>query len=433
MKIVILGAGIGGLYVAKELASNGYDVTVFEKRKREELGYPWFDSVKEKTFDKLNINLPPSALVPKQVLNIKSPNGFGGVKQPDRAKKNYDVDRKVLINTLLEEAEKCCEVYYDTVIDELVIEKCAVVGVKIGSTIIRTDLVIDSTGEKSKYRTQLPEGFLMNQKIKDEDIFYVKRSYFESNNELEKQESNVYMFPLGLGIAWCKESVNEKSIDVLCGNFGSLNIKQNNDILKFLKEHNSLLSEKQIFEVEAQIPVRFPLGVLAGDGYAVIGDSAFMTRPVCGSGIETTLNAAKHLVEVILKAKDFSQESLWEYSVWFMIKYGAAFSSQYVVRYLVKQLSVESIDFAFSSGLLDEGNVALATFDTPHFDKIDPKAMKKALEIAVDNGDLVKQFIHIFAEAVKGNAIALTIPLKYDYFEVKKWINKYTSFMNNLK
>ena len=45
-KILVAGAGHGGLVTAIHLAKNGYDITVIEKEKREAMGHDWHDWLK---------------------------------------------------------------------------------------------------------------------------------------------------------------------------------------------------------------------------------------------------------------------------------------------------------------------------------------------------------------------------------------------------
>ena len=42
-RILVAGAGHGGLAAAALLAKNGFDVTVIERKKREEMGHDWED------------------------------------------------------------------------------------------------------------------------------------------------------------------------------------------------------------------------------------------------------------------------------------------------------------------------------------------------------------------------------------------------------
>ena len=43
MKIIVAGAGLGGLAAAAVLAKAGYDVSVYEAKQRNELGHDWED------------------------------------------------------------------------------------------------------------------------------------------------------------------------------------------------------------------------------------------------------------------------------------------------------------------------------------------------------------------------------------------------------
>ena len=49
-KIIIAGAGHAAMMCGATLAKNGYDVTVYERRKRKDVGYPWFDCVNPDIF-----------------------------------------------------------------------------------------------------------------------------------------------------------------------------------------------------------------------------------------------------------------------------------------------------------------------------------------------------------------------------------------------
>ena len=67
-KVIVAGAGHGGLTAAYNLAKNGYDVTVIEKKKREDLGYDWDDSLSEAAFVGSGIPCPEE----KDVIPVKT-------------------------------------------------------------------------------------------------------------------------------------------------------------------------------------------------------------------------------------------------------------------------------------------------------------------------------------------------------------------------
>ena len=58
MKIIIAGAGIGGLQAAKLLAAKGHDVTIYEKSAEGELGQDWYEDIDYKLFNDIKIKLP---------------------------------------------------------------------------------------------------------------------------------------------------------------------------------------------------------------------------------------------------------------------------------------------------------------------------------------------------------------------------------------
>ena len=61
VKIVIIGAGHGGLQAAKELSKDGFDVTVYEKNSPEKVSYDWRDDVEPTVFEELKIVLPDNS------------------------------------------------------------------------------------------------------------------------------------------------------------------------------------------------------------------------------------------------------------------------------------------------------------------------------------------------------------------------------------
>ena len=57
-KIVIAGAGHGGLVAGAKLAQAGYDVTVYERKIRSELGYDWEDAIDMRVFAECGLEPP---------------------------------------------------------------------------------------------------------------------------------------------------------------------------------------------------------------------------------------------------------------------------------------------------------------------------------------------------------------------------------------
>ena len=54
-KIIIIGAGHGGIITSSILSKNGFDITIYEKNKEDNLGYDWEDIFDITPFLKLGI------------------------------------------------------------------------------------------------------------------------------------------------------------------------------------------------------------------------------------------------------------------------------------------------------------------------------------------------------------------------------------------
>jgi len=58
-KIIVAGAGHGGLAAAADLSRRGFDVTVFEQKEKKDLGYDWTDIFAPRSLLTANIPYPP--------------------------------------------------------------------------------------------------------------------------------------------------------------------------------------------------------------------------------------------------------------------------------------------------------------------------------------------------------------------------------------
>ena len=57
-KIIVIGAGIGGLISATELGKAGHEVSIYEKSREGEVSYDWHDDAAPAIFRELDIPLP---------------------------------------------------------------------------------------------------------------------------------------------------------------------------------------------------------------------------------------------------------------------------------------------------------------------------------------------------------------------------------------
>ena len=107
-KILIVGAGHGGLVAGFKLAEQGFDVQIFEKRSRENIGWDWRDNMETWIFKEIGIAEPdPSMYRHPANYQYLSPNEMYFLKTTipfeDR---EITIERKYLVNYLIDSAIK---------------------------------------------------------------------------------------------------------------------------------------------------------------------------------------------------------------------------------------------------------------------------------------------------------------------------------------
>ena len=122
----------------------------------------------------------------------------------------------------------------------------------------------------------------VNREIQKYDIINTYRGYFNKIPGIPDPETtyNIYLRDNGsVGFSWLV--TEEEQIDVLIGRFYEPEEGEILSILQTMHEENPHMG-KDLLKCGkyAKIPVCQPLSILVSEGYAAIGDCAFMTVPL---------------------------------------------------------------------------------------------------------------------------------------------------------
>ncbi|MDR3263518.1 MAG: NAD(P)/FAD-dependent oxidoreductase [Clostridiales bacterium] len=430
MKIIVIGAGEGGIAAAHGLATGGHGVTVYEKNKREDLGYDWHDDVSQSLFTDLGIAVPDDCFFVKKDWSFIAPSADKWIKiSQSQNADEYSVERRPLKDILIKRAEEAgVEFVFGQKIERLIIENTAVKGAVTQDGEIRADIVIDSSGALSPFRASLPRDIGIPSMPASYEIFHAYRGFFEKNPDEETDTVNTnkaYLKFLGRsGIAWCIQDSPTGQFNVLIGQTGALTQNDLKSAFAFLKQDNPALTDKLIRGgITVSIPVRYPASKMVADGYALVGDAAFMTIPMLGSGIASSIRAGKLLAETINKNLSAAAAGLWDYQVGFMTATGAKHAAIDILKRWLLDAKDEDLKYLMESGLIAEKDFnAAASGEMLVFKPYE--LIQKALS-GRDNLPLLLKLKSLISKSKSAYKCGMNIPVLYDAQAVSAWQKKF--------
>ncbi|MBQ7114987.1 MAG: NAD(P)/FAD-dependent oxidoreductase [Clostridia bacterium] len=440
-KIIVAGAGHGGLVCAIKLARLGYSVTVFEKSQKSDMGLPQQDVFDKDTFTYIDLPAPKNITICKNQLTlVPSENAIAPLTLPQPEDEAIVMERKTLINHLLTLAEKSgVQIHYNCPVVEPVILGSRVAGVKTFEGDFYGDIIIDACGIDSPLRNNLPKFMNINREIKDFDVIYTYRAHFEKAPDVPDPDTYYDILAKEdgtVGFSWVV--TEEDFVDILICRFSPPSQEEVLTELRKISEEYPHISKSFIRGGQYdKIPVCQPLGVLVADGYAAVGDSAFMTYPVKGSGISYAMKAGAMLADTIIKDSDhlFNAEALWDYQRRFFKEIGFTAGRLALLKNLLTYFTAQEINDILKSGIFtteDLSQIMTNKLDT-FFGAAGRALIRDKIRQMRENVILKEKFSDF---AVWMGRLAVTetyLPNKYDRKDVQKWVERYNEFFNSIR
>jgi len=429
MKILVAGAGHGGLVAAGLLAKQGHGVTVFERNPEKDLGHDWTDIFSLKNcFNEVGIPLPePHEYECANEMTFINPSTSAPItaRTPPERSTESKMERRAILRHLIKFArDNGAQFVFEAAVERPLTEGKRVTGLVVAGKEIRGDLVVDSAGMHSPVRTQLPAEFGIVKEFGRMQYFTVYRAFHnDTGAPASENYFNVYFLPLGrTGVAW---AANEKGyVDFVCGSFTNTDRAYAEEIRQyFIPRHPNLGDEILRGGYAVDIPVRRPIGLMVADGYAAVGDCAAMTVPLNGNGMTNAIRAGRVLAETVAAAKDATAAALWPYQVQYMRNWGATAASLDVFKTFMMTVKPEVVDFLFDKHLLSPQDMENARVGNAITFTL-PDLVSRGVRGAAQLPSMIK-LAGAFGGSQKLMKFAKKIPDKYDEAAVKAWATKY--------
>lgn len=433
-KIIVAGGGHGGITTAMLLSQNGFDVEVYEKNEREDMGYDWTDIFNPRCLAKVGLPMPSEDLYEyKTDMTFYSPSEKTPVPQHvPESEREIKMERKDIYNHLITHAEKAgVKFNYGYNIEGAIVKDKTVIGIKTDKGDFYGDLVIDACGCDSVVRASLPESFGIQARVGEYEKFFIYRAFFDkASEEPVKDPYKVCIFSEGkLGIGWV--ATEKEHTDLLIGRFEPFDMAEAERTAEYYRGRNKSLGRKVLRGNSfACIPVRHPLSVMVANGYAAIGDSSFMAFPVTGTGIANALSASVLLATVIIKNQknDYTAKVLWEYQREYFKKIGNGLAPVAKAKLLLTTFTTDDIDYIFDNGIITEKELSVSAeafnIDIASYISMETLVRLKAI---LTNKSVRRKLFSVLGGMVAVVAGLQTMPKAYDEEKVLAWARKYDS------
>jgi len=415
--IIVAGGGLAGMIVASSAAyysKQSLKILVVDRNASPQLGKKtisgWVcgDAVGKNSVDYMTSRIGIKWQNPEIEHPVKGVIAFS----PDHETsisfdgEGYILNRKVLPQKQLNDALNAgIEIKYNLALRNVLTYNGNVIGVEgedleTKSPFKKTSkIVVDCTGVTSVLRTNLPINSHIQKRINRDDLEATGRYIYNFQNEVEDNtffdpdyclihlDQNIapggyaWVFPKGKSKVNVGLGVQQKAMEEHNRKQG-----QRKDLKTKIDDYvrlNPVIKNPQIADGESddgnswgtwQVSVRRQNDCLVANGYMLVGDSAWMPKPLDAGGIGPAIIAAtiagKDAVQSI-QANDYSEESLWQYNLDFVDAYGYKTAGLEVFRRLLQKLSNDQINFGMKHFLskLDIENITNG--EHPEFGMVD--------------------------------------------------------------
>ncbi len=424
--VIIAGGGMAGLITAASIGYNSKgkaSVLIVDRNKEGEPGkktnngWTCGDATSKRSLDYLAEHIGIRYGPPE----LEHPVSGVYVYSPDRKTKvlfegeGFLFNRKLTPRRQVDDARKFgTELMFGATAERLLSSDGYITGVAgrktDGSTFSLTaKVVIDATGSSSVLRRFLPIPSMIEKEIDADDVVGTGRYILEFDPAMQDRAffapeyciihldqfiapaGYAWVFPKGknkvnIGLGVSKSGLDRRNrLFRLHDNLQSLIDKYvaDNPVIKNPRQPQAD-SDSGNTKGNWQVPVRRHNDCMVANGFALVGDSAWMPRPIDAGGISPAIYGGTILGKVVaeaIEAGDASEGSLWKYNVEYMNTHGYPMASFEVLRRYLQTVTNDQINYGMKHFLSEEDVLAITERKHPEFNRT--RFMNPALWIRI--------------------------------------------------
>jgi flavin-dependent dehydrogenase len=419
--IIVAGGGLAGMIVACSAAYYSREslrILIVDRNELSNMGKKtvsgWIcgDAVGKNTVDYMSSRIGiewryPEIEHPVKGVIAYSPNHETAISFDGEG---YILNRRLLPQKQMKDALKAgVEVRDQVVLRSLIIENNNVIGVegedKLNKSLFKktAKIVVDCTGVTSVLRNNLTIKSYIQRRIDRDDLEATGRYIY--NFDIGDQDDTFFnpdyciihldqklapggygwVFPKGKDKVNIGLGVQQKAFERRNKEMGI-----HKDLKTLIDEYveiNPVIANPKIADSDKdegngwgtwQVSVRRQNDCMVANGYMLVGDSAWMPKPLDAGGIGPAIIAAtiagKDAVEAI-ESEDVTEKGLWKYNKDYISDYGYKTAGLEVFRRMLQGLTNEQIDYGMKHFLSKMDIDKITNGEHPQFSNVDKLAM----------------------------------------------------------
>ena len=419
--IIVAGGGLAGMIVACSAAYYSREslrILIVDRNELSNMGKKtvsgWIcgDAVGKNTVDYMSSRIGiewryPEIEHPVKGVIAYSPNHETAISFDGEG---YILNRRLLPQKQMKDALKAgVEVRDQVILRSLIIENNNVIGVegedKLNKSLFKktAKIVVDCTGVTSVLRNNLTIKSYIQRRIDRDDLEATGRYIY--NFDIADQDDTFFnpdyciihldqklapggygwVFPKGKDKVNIGLGVQQKAFERRNKEMGI-----HKDLKTLIDEYveiNPVIANPKIADSEKdegngwgtwQVSVRRQNDCMVANGYMLVGDSAWMPKPLDAGGIGPAIIAAtiagKDAVEAI-ESEDVTEKGLWKYNKDYINDYGYKTAGLEVFRRMLQGLTNEQIDYGMKHFLSKMDIDKITNGEHPQFSSVDKLGM----------------------------------------------------------